>query len=130
MKILIVEDDLMSRKLMEAYLSPYGKCDTASNGTEAIEAIVLAQLEGRHFDLVCLDIMMPGLSGHEVLQQLRHVEKELGVPLGKEAKVIMTSALKDGENVMGAFKEQCEGYLVKPIGKDRLYRMLQDLGLI
>ena len=129
MKILIVEDDLMSRKLMAAYLESLGKCEQVSNGKEALDAIVLAQLEGERYKLVCLDIMMPGMSGQEVLQHLRSVEKELGVAPDDEAKVIMTSALQDSENVMGAFREQCDGYLVKPIEKAKLFELLQDLKL-
>jgi len=129
MKILIVEDDLMSRKLMAAYLESLGKCELVSNGKEALDAIVLAQLEGERYKLVCLDIMMPGMSGQEVLQHLRSVEKELGVAPDDEAKVIMTSALQDSENVMGAFREQCDGYLVKPIEKTKLFELLQDLKL-
>lgn len=129
MKIMIVEDDLMSRKLMGAYLESYGKCDLISNGKDALEAIVLSQLQGERYRLVCLDIMMPGMSGQEVLQHLRSVEKELGITPDEEAKVIMTSALQDCENVMGAFREQCDGYLVKPIDKDKLYKMIKELGL-
>ncbi len=129
MKILIVEDDLYSRKLMGAYLESYGECDLASNGKEALEAIVLSQLQGERYRLVCLDIMMPGMSGLEVLKHLRSVENELKIKPDEEAKVIMTSALQDGENVMGAFREQCDGYLVKPIDKEKLYKMINDLGL-
>lgn len=129
MKILIVEDDLMSRKLMEAYLTPYGKCDTVSNGKEALELIVLAELEGRRYNLICLDIMMPGMSGQEVLRHIRSVEKELEVTPGEETRVIMTSALQDSENVMGAFIEQCDGYLVKPIEQSKLLELLKELGL-
>lgn len=130
MNILIVEDDLMSRKLMSAYLEPYGVCQSASCGREALEQIVLAQLEGRRFDLVCLDIMMPGMSGQEVLRHIREVEKELGVSPDDEARVIMTSALQDAENVMGAFREQCDGYLVKPIEREKLIGLLIELKLI
>lgn len=129
MKILIVEDDLFSRKLMGAYLDSFGECDLVSNGKEALEAIVLAQLQGERYKLVCLDIMMPGMSGQEVLQHLRNVENELGIKPDDEARVIMTSALQDCENVMGAFRRQCDGYLVKPIEKENLYKMLQDLRL-
>jgi two-component system, chemotaxis family, chemotaxis protein CheY len=130
MRILIVEDDMMSRKLMAAYLQGYGKCDLACNGREALEAVVLAQLEGEHFNLVCLDIMMPGMSGQEVLKHIRNVERELGVLPDDEAKIIMTSALHDCENVMGAFREQCDGYLVKPIEKSKLIELLQELNLV
>jgi two-component system, chemotaxis family, chemotaxis protein CheY len=130
MRILIVEDDMMSRKLMAAYLQEFGKCDLVSNGNEALEAVVLAQLEGERYDLVCLDIMMPNMSGQEVLRHIRNVEKELAVLPDEEAKVIMTSALQDCENVMGAFREQCDGYLVKPIDKAKLTELLHELKLV
>jgi len=130
MKILIVEDDLMSRKLLEAQLCAYGECHLAKNGQEALEAIVMSQSDGKRFDLVCLDIMMPGISGQEVLKHLRNVESELGLPPGEETKVIMTTALKDSANVMAAFKEQCNGYLVKPIKQNKMKAMLKELKLL
>jgi len=126
---LIVEDDFTSRLLMQAILSPYGECHVAVNGREAIQAFRLASAEGLPYDLVCLDIMMPELDGHAVLKALRAAEEAEGILIGDGAKVIMTTALTDTSNVFNAFREMCEGYLVKPIDKTKLLGQLASLGL-
>ncbi|HOS97149.1 MAG TPA: response regulator [Deltaproteobacteria bacterium] len=130
MKILIVDDDFTSRILLQEMLSPYGQCHVAVNGREAIEAFMVAWNEGSPYDLVCLDIMMPEVDGQTVLKGIRAMEETEGVPLGNGVKIIMTSALDDKENVLSAFKELCDAYLVKPINKVKLLGYLRDLRLI
>ena len=127
MKTLIVEDDFLSRKLMLAYLSPLGECDIAANGSEALEAFVMADNAGKHYDLITLDIMMPEMSGQEVLKHIRRIEEEHGL---NAAKIIMTTALKDSDNVMAAFKNQCDGYLGKPIDSEKLRALLRELNFM
>jgi len=124
MRTLVVEDDFMSRKLMCAYLSQYGECDAAANGAEAIEAFNAMK---KHYDLITLDIMMPGISGQEVLERIRSIEEQTGFA---EVKIIMTTALGTAGNIMTAFKNQCDGYLVKPIASEKLLEMLRELRLV
>ena len=129
MKTLIVEDDFTSRLLMQAILSPHGECHIAVNGREAIQAFRLARSQGRPYDLVCLDIMMPELDGHAVLKALRAAEEAEGILIGDGAKVVMTTALTDTGNVFNAFREMCDGYVAKPIDKAKLLGLLASLGL-
>jgi two-component system, chemotaxis family, chemotaxis protein CheY len=84
---------------------------------------------GQRYDLVCLDIMMPGMDGQETLKRLRAIEAELGVAAADRTKVIMTTALEDHENVMSAFSNACDGYVVKPIEKRKFLETLQEIGL-
>ncbi len=128
LKILIVEDDFASRKVMNAQLKLYGNCDTAVNGKEAVNAFREAIEEGQRYDLICLDIMMPEMNGHEALKKIREIELKNGIYGFEGVKIIMTTALADSKNVMEAFKEQCEGYLVKPVRKEKLIELLQTLG--
>ncbi len=130
MKTLIVEDDFVSRRLLQVILTPYGPCDIAVNGTEAIEAFRLAWQEKNPYQLICLDIMMPELSGQEVLKAIRDIERELAIDWEDGAKVIMTTALHDNDNIKQAFQEQCEAYLVKPIERKKLLQQLRELQLI
>lgn len=130
MRILIVEDDYTSMKLMQKLLSAYGETSTASNGEEALEAFRLA-LENTPFDLVCLDIMMPGIDGQQVLKSIRAMEKVRGVTPKKEAKIIMTTALDSPKDVIEAYYQGgCSSYLVKPIEKKQVIDKLRELGLI
>lgn len=127
MKTLIVEDDPASRRLMHAYLAPLSQCDLASDGPEAIDLFTGAMNRGEAYDLICLDIMMPVMTGHEVLRTIRAMEEEREI--FPPAKVIMTTALKDRDNVMAAFSNQCEAYLVKPIDRESLFEKLRTLGI-
>lgn len=130
MKCLIVEDDFISRRVLKELLSPLFDCDIAINGEEAVASFRLAH-EGKHpYDLICMDIMMPGVDGQEALRRIRELEKDMGVPPKLEAKVVMTTALDDPRTVVQSYyKCGATSYIVKPIGKQKLMRELQQLGL-
>jgi len=130
-KTLIVDDDITSRKIMQAMLAPFGECALAANGDEAIELFRAEMEKLSLFDLVCLDIMMPGVSGHDVLKAIRAIEEENGIFPPRAAKVIMTSALSDSENILGSFSNQCEAYLIKPVEYEQLVAQINllDLGM-
>ena len=130
MRILIVEDDFASRKLMQKFLSPYGACEVVVDGEEAVEAFMEALSTDTPFNLVCLDIMLPKLDGQMVLKKIRKAEEDKGF-VGKDgAKVIITTALSDTSNIISAFRSQCEGYVTKPVSRARLISEMKDLGLI
>ncbi len=130
MKCLIVEDNFAARKLLQKYLSGYGDCDVAANGIEAVDAFKEALDEGQPYDLICLDVMMPQMDGHQALEAIRQVETQHGIGGLDGVKVIMTTALGDSKNIMGAFREGCEAYIIKPVEKQKLLKEIEGLGLI
>lgn len=130
LKILIVDDEFSARKLLEVMLAPYGQCTLAVDGAEAIRHVQEALAQDDYYDLVCLDIMMPDMDGQETLKEIRRLENKNGFWPGNGAKVIMTTALQDAANIMTAFMEQCESYLVKPIEKEALLGEMRKLTLI
>ncbi|HEX2983255.1 MAG TPA: response regulator [Ignavibacteriales bacterium] len=131
MKFLIVEDDFASRFILQKMLSPYGECDVAVNGIEAIDAYNLAIREEQPYDLICLDIMMPKMDGQEALKLIRQRETELGIEPKDEVKIIMVTALDTPKDVVEAFYQGgCTSYLVKPIEKKKILNILRDFELI
>jgi two-component system, chemotaxis family, chemotaxis protein CheY len=129
MRILIVEDSFITRQVMVKMLSPLGQCDVAVNGREAVVAFTMALEAQDRYNLVCLDIMMPEMNGREALKKIREIEAQRGI-LGLDGvKVIMTTAEKSSDVIMGSFREGCEAYLVKPITQEKLYREMEKLGL-
>ncbi|MBP1756831.1 MAG: response regulator receiver protein [Firmicutes bacterium] len=130
MRILIAEDDFTSRKFMLRFLSKYGECDITVDGTEAVEAFAMALDSNEGYDLICLDIMMPGLDGYQALKKIREIEQEKLVPEDKAVKIIMTTALNEGKNVTKAFDLGCTAYAGKPIDQDKFDHVLRKLELI
>jgi two-component system chemotaxis response regulator CheY len=131
MRVLIVEDDFTSRKLLQKILSPYGEADIAVNGQEAVEAFEDALKENNPYDLVCMDIMMPEMDGQEALKKIREIEKSNGVSSTEEVKVIMTTALDDPKNVVEAYyKGGATSYVPKPIDRQLFLQLLRNLDLI
>jgi two-component system chemotaxis response regulator CheY len=128
MRILIAEDNSISGRLMLGLLRPYGDCDLVADGLLALAHAEAALAKQRPYDLLCLDIMMPGLDGQRVLDRVRAREGELGILGGRAAKVVMTSALDDAHNILGAFRNQADAYLVKPIDERALAKHLAGFG--
>lgn len=130
LKILIVDDDPICRRLMQGLLSPYGSSDTAADGEEGLLACRLAWEKKAPYDLICLDILMPRMNGHEMLRKIRQSEKELGIADEEGVRIIMTTAVDDTEDVLLAFTLGCEAYVFKPIDRHKLIGEIRNLGLI
>jgi two-component system chemotaxis response regulator CheY len=130
MRILLAEDDFVTRKAMDSFLSKYGECDITVDGSEAVDAFMMALEEGEPYDLVCLDIMMPVMDGYQALVGIRNLEKERGIIGDDAVKVIMTTALNDEKNVKMAFELGCTIYSGKPIDQTRFEQALNKLGLV
>lgn len=102
-KILIVDDEDAIRSLFVEALQDLGyKCDVARNGLECLEKFYRMN----DYDVVLLDVQMPGLNGIETLKKLKVHSPDLSI--------IMVSASRDIENVRGALKEGAYDYIFKP----------------
>ena len=130
LKMLIVEDDFPSCKILEEYLSEYGDSTTAVNGIEGVEAFKNALDAGTPYDLVCLDIMMPEMDGHEALRTIRQIEQKHGIFDPSGVSVIMTTAKDRSRDMIEAFDEGCASYIVKPVDQEKLVAEMQKLDLI
>lgn len=128
MRILIAEDDSTSARYMSGLLARLGECVVAEDGEIALDAYNKAKEEGRPFQLICLDIMMPRRNGQEVLEEIRRQEQQNGVKPGQGVKIIMTTALGDMRSVMSAYKGGATAYITKPILTERLYETICSLG--
>lgn len=128
MRILIAEDDFISRKIILKLLSEYGECDLTVDGLEALDAFLLSIKERRPYDLVCLDIMMPKVDGVRVLKTIRSLEKENVITPENRVKVIMITALGETEYVQQAFAIGCEAYAAKPIDTEKFVQVIERLG--
>lgn len=129
-RMLIVEDEFLSRKLVIHYIQKFGTFDIAVNGEEAVQAVKEAYEADNPYDVIFLDIMMPEKDGLSVLKEIREYEDGKGINAAAGVKIIMTTALGDAKSVMSAFRNQCEAYITKPYTEEAFVSQLRKLGLI
>jgi two-component system chemotaxis response regulator CheY len=129
MRFLIVEDDVVSAIVMKKFLAPYGSCTIATDGLMSVKVFESA-LSIEPFDLIWLDIMLPRMDGQEVLKNIRLIEEKKQIFGEDRVKIIMTTALGDHLNIMEAFRSQCEGYIVKPVSRQKIVEQLVSQGLL
>ena len=126
MDILIVEDEMVSRKLLEKILCKYGACDLASRGDEALNAVIKKINQNEYYDLICLDLMMPKIDGISVLSAIRDLEKQHQL----SCKIMLITAMDEIDVVKDAFEQGADAYVTKPIDLDKLDEILTKFGLI
>jgi len=108
-RILIVEDEGPSRELLGALLSEMGyEVETARDGFEALAKLKLG------FDLVLLDLIMPGMDGFEVTRQIRDESEHADVP------VLVVTALHEKEHRLRAVEAGANDFIAKPVDKTEL----------
>jgi two-component system chemotaxis response regulator CheY len=115
--------------ILEKILAAYGDCQIARTGVEALQAFNEAIGEKRPFDLICLDMGLPDFAGVEILTKIRAVEDVRGIPATQKVRVIAVTATSDMAMVK-AVTQMGDGYILKPITRERLVQDLLRLGLI
>ncbi|MDD6135436.1 MAG: response regulator [Selenomonadaceae bacterium] len=130
MKILIAEDDRLSRTFLKEFMKTYGACDLATDGMETLDLVLEAMKQKESYDLLCLDIMMPKVDGFKVLKVIRGLEQQYKVPQEQHMKIIMMTAVVDVDYVDQAFSSGCDAYASKPINMEKVQEVMQQLGLV
>ena len=103
--LLVVDDNEMNRNLMSLQLTRQGyQTDTAESGIQALN-----MMEEQDYDLILLDIMMPGMSGLEVLEIIRKKHTLISLP------VIMVTADDLQESIVDALQRGANDSLIKPL---------------
>ena len=116
-RILVVDDDPSVRALLRDVLECEGhEVELVTGGFAALRAVQAVRP-----DCVLLDVMMPGLDGHEVLARLRQLEGGPSLP------VIMLTAAADDANAWRAWSGGVDYFLAKPFDALELLRYLDQL---
>ena len=107
-RILVVEDDKNTRRLMSAVLTRYGYDPVcAADGVEAMEI-----LDHKHIDLVILDVMMPRMDGYEFTNTLRRA--------GSTMPILMVTARETQDDKKRGFIIGADDYMVKPVDEEEM----------
>ena len=115
-KILVVDDDELVLIALEELLTPCGyEVTTASNGRDALEKLTKGT-----FDLLILDIIMPGMNGFELCKKIRGTEQFRTVP------IIMLTAKSSPEDKQKGIDAGANLFLPKPIAPQRLLDLIKN----
>ena len=105
-RLLVVEDNPINIKVLKTLLSGWGhEITTATSGAQAVE------LFGESFDLIVMDVQMPGMTGHEATRKLRTLEKKHG---WKRTPVLALTAAASEEDKKQCLAAGMDDYLSKP----------------
>ena len=115
--ILIVDDQPINRRVLEALLAPEGYTTlSVGSGQEALDLIAR-----RAPDLILLDVMMPGIDGHEVTRRLKDDPSTSSIP------IIMVTAVIGRESRLAALAAGAEEFLTLPIDRAELWLRVRNL---
>ena len=119
MRILVADDDLVSRLAMEDVLSRCGapQIVLAEDGAAAWRLMTGAYC----FDLLCLDVRMPPPDGLELVARLR------AAPALRRVPAMLITSTADRDTVLSATRSDLQGFLVKPVGDDTVVRIQRVL---
>jgi len=121
LNILLTEDDELSGRVTTFYLKRFGhEVDIAKNGYEAVISI-----KNKKYDLILMDIQMPGMDGFEATKEIRRIEKDY--PNKGRTTII---AITTNPNKEECIKAGMDGYAQKPFSFDGLSTLLREKNLI
>ena len=107
-QIMVVEDDINARRLMQAVLEQNGYAAIpASDGAEA-----LALMDKKHVDLIVLDVMMPNMDGYTMARELRNA--------GNNVPILMVTARQSAKDKKEGFLAGTDDYMVKPVDEEEM----------
>jgi signal transduction histidine kinase/DNA-binding response OmpR family regulator len=121
--ILIAEDNEINASLARALLTRLGHRPTiAANGEEAVESWLAARAAGSRYDLVLMDLQMPGVDGLEAARRIRAAEADAG---DARTYMIALTANAQVEDIEESRKAGLDGLLLKPLDRERLREILE-----
>ncbi len=115
MKLLVVDDDVIILQAMKSFLSKEGF--EVISTADAQEALKIIEEQKNELDLVVSDIMMPFMSGIELLTAIKEINKDI--------PIVIVSALDQREVIMMSFQLGAEDFVKKPINMDELIIRVQ-----
>jgi len=125
--ILVAEDNAINALLARSLLAKLGHRPVmAANGGDAVAAWRAAHAAGSPFDLVLMDLHMPGMTGIEAAGRIRAAEQAGGM---RATPIIALTADAFAENRDACLKAGMNGFLTKPLDRDRLAAALAEHGL-
>lgn len=128
MKILIAEDQAIIREMMVKMLTGIGHIESFDTGRKALQAFEQAFKDSDPFELMILDVSMPGMSGIDLLKSVRAFEARYKVIKAAQVKVLMMTSYADKETVIACYLAGCNDYAVKPFNSRVVIEKIRKMG--
>jgi two-component system, chemotaxis family, chemotaxis protein CheY len=128
-RMLVVDDEFTSRVILQKFLSAHGEVQVCTNGLEAVEAFSSALEKGEPFTLICLDVMMPVMTGIQALSKIREIEASRGIVRASGVKVLMTTGMDAHDDALDEARSLFDTTMTKPFRLHRVADALVSLGL-
>ena len=125
LSILVAEDNEINALLIRSLLTKLGhEAVICTNGHETLESWIAAETAGARYDVVLMDVQMPELSGIEATRMIRTRESERGL---SRTKILALTANALVEDRYACFEAGMDGFLVKPLDRDKLAQALSEV---
>jgi PAS domain S-box-containing protein len=124
LRILVAEDNSVNQHLATRLLEREGhSVSIAGSGQEALESFERRQLEGNQFDLILMDVQMPGLDGLQATARIREAER----PTGLRVPIVAMTAQAAEADRLRCLESGMDGYVTKPVNVPDLLRMIESV---
>jgi len=125
-KLLVVDDEPLDLLVVRRAVEGFGEIVLARDGAEGLEQFCDAFRRNEGFDVVILDLEMPELGGHGMLQALRDFEETQGIFGLDRCLVFMNTSSRDWEKVKTSFQLQADRYFIKPLSVNAIKKRLNE----
>ena len=120
LRVLLADDLEVNRQLIQELLVQRGhRLEVVDSGKAAV-----ASARARDFDVILMDVEMPGMNGLEAARAIRAAE----LPLGKHTPILAVTANDSPEDNEKVRNAGMDGHLLKPFGRTQLYRAVESAG--
>ncbi|MBI4805492.1 MAG: response regulator [Desulfovibrio sp.] len=131
LNVLTVDDDEVTQFHVSQLLLEVGRCRMAYTGEEAIARVEESLSGGEPYDLILMDVMLPGLDGLATVREIVTLYNEQKVPLENRPKIVMLSSVDERETQIDAlYACGADFYLTKPLENERFIQALREMGLV
>jgi HD-like signal output (HDOD) protein/CheY-like chemotaxis protein len=129
MRILIADDEAVSREKLRLIMTHFGEVEAFESGADAFLAYEAAHEEKKPYNLIMLDINMPEKNGIQVLLEIRASETILNLSNKEKAIVLMVTSKTDKGHIVSCVQAGCDSFIAKPFDLPVVSEKLAKFGI-